>query len=105
MNGIILGLVLGIFGNLIAQYFYLVLEGIMLLRFDKLFYVNGFVFSISIIIVVFVGYYFKKRIAGEKKYLWSMKDGVTNLERRTEDLRVKLEALKLDWEPQEKNHE
>lgn len=103
MHGIVLGLVFGIFGNLVAQYFYSVLESLVMWRIDRLFYVNAGIFLASVVIVAFAAYYFKRRISSEEKWMWSMREGEINLVRRTEELRVGLEALRLGLVPKEES--
>ena len=96
LNGIVLGLVVGIVGNLVAQYFSLVLEGWLLLRFDNLFIVNSLVLSVSAIVLISIILYFRKKRALEEKTLSGMLDSERNLIKRVEQIKIELEALKLD---------
>jgi uncharacterized membrane protein YeaQ/YmgE (transglycosylase-associated protein family) len=88
MKGVVLGLVVGIFGNLVAQYFSSVIEGTILGKFDNLFYLSTLVFSASLLVVISIVLYYQRKVRKEEQHHHSMWEAEKNVVRLTEDLKL-----------------
>lgn len=92
-KGIALGLVFGIVGNLFVQFFYAFVEGIILVRYDGLFYSNLIVSVASLIIIFFVSVKFYKQLKIEERDRKSSERGFKHLMDKAEELRKEVEKL------------
>jgi hypothetical protein len=94
MRGIKYGLILGIFGNLVVQYSFTLLEGIFLERYDNMFLASIGIVMVSALVVSITLYGFNKQRKEEQRKLELALDGITREEYEIDAREVHLEAMK-----------
>ena len=94
MEGLILGLLLGIFGNLFVQYLYAFTEG--LVAKEVLVYINTIMFVVAAVILVVLVYIYRQQMKIAKEGIDIQKDGLVVLEGSIVDTEFELENLEKD---------
>ena len=93
-EGLILGLLLGIFGNLFVQYLYAFTEG--LVAKEVLVYINTIMFVVAAVILVVLVYIYRQQMKIAKEGIDIQKDGLVILEGSIVDTEFELEHLEKD---------
>ena len=92
-KGIALGLIYGIIGNLFVQCFYPVVEGIIVMKYDSLFYSNLAVSTISLVIIIFTTLQFWKQLKEHEKQKESFEKGINEIRKLESELRKEIKKL------------
>ena len=95
-NGIVLGLILGIFGNLAVQYSFPMFEGVVLGKYDNVFLGSVLILSISSLILTITLWRFHKLRQDDQKGIEAAYDAKCYYVRKIEKMEVQLEALKMN---------
>lgn len=66
-KGLVFGLIYGIIGNLFVQFFYPVIQSLVLQTLDLMFLVNVIVSVITVAFIIFVTYRFKRQLEPYEK--------------------------------------
>ena len=92
-KGIALGLIYGIIGNLFVQFFYPVVEGIIVMKYDSLFYSNLTVSIASLIIIIITTVQFWKQLKEHEKGKESFEKGIEKIQKLKSELRESIKKL------------
>jgi hypothetical protein len=94
MRGIKYGLVLGIFGNLVVQFSFALVEGMILGRYDNMVFVSLGIVLLSAFVISFVLYGFNKQRMEEQRKLEVALDGIWKEEHEIDEREVRLDAIR-----------
>ena len=98
LNGVILGLSVGIAGTFLAQFSYSMIEGFFIPRYDYLFIGSFFGFLISLIAVILIISHYRKMRDIEKQFVDNNLDSAEMaLRNRIDNIEVELENLRLGF--------
>lgn len=94
MKGIKYGLILGIFGNLLVQYSYIVFEGTLLERYDNMFLVSIGVVAVSILVIFITLLGYNKETKERQRRIAVATEALIREKYEIDEREVRLEALK-----------
>jgi len=86
-EGIVLGLLYGIIGNLVISHYYGVFEGITLARYDSLFWSNLVVFLVGLATIIILTVIFYRRLTKLKKAKERNRKLITQIENQKRELK------------------
>ena len=89
-KGIALGLLYGIIGNLFVQFFYPVFEGVILEKYDVLFWSNLVISAIALGIILLVTFSFRNQLSWSGLVMEGEKEGARHLKGIINEKKAKL---------------
>lgn len=89
-TGIALGLLYGIIGNLFVQFFYPVVEGIILQKFDVLFWSNLVISVIALSVIILATLSFRSQLSWSRHVMEGEREGANHLRRIINERKAKL---------------
>jgi H+/Cl- antiporter ClcA len=89
-KGIALGLLYGIIGNLFVQFFYSVVEGIILQKFDVLFWSNLVISAIALSIIILATLSFRSQLSWSQHVMEGDREGANHLRGIINERKAKL---------------
>jgi len=101
-RGILLGLILGIVGNLLVQYSYPFIEGIIVQRYNDMFFVSSLILILSLLAIFYSMNKFENLSKSDLKGMDAYDEGRMYYERMIEQLELEIEAEKMDYPQREK---
>jgi hypothetical protein len=93
MRGIKYGLILGIFGNLEVQYSFPLVEGMLLRRYDSLFFASIGIMAVSALVISITLLRFQKQRKEEERKLDVALEAIAREEYEIDAREVRLEAI------------
>ena len=69
IRGLAIGIIYGIIGNIFVQFFYPVIEGLVLAKYDSMFAIDAIVSAISLLIILYTTNQFREQLTRNEKRL------------------------------------
>ena len=92
-KGIAFGLIYGIIGNLFVQFFYPVVEGIVVSRYDNLLLSNLIISIVSFVIIIFTTLQFRKQLRTHEKVIERTQEAIDTYDKSDAELREHIRKL------------
>jgi len=90
-KGVVLGLVLGIVGNLLVQFFYPVVESLVLGEYTNVFWANMTISAVALVIIVYITVKYRSQLSQEKSLMKVSIENQENMKEAIETYRQVLE--------------